>query len=632
MKSKILNRIYLFIFWLILVFVLCPCKTYASQDMKELKFNIEVTNSGDMIITENWKVNISDTNTLFKTFEKDGSYDEITDVSVTETTETTKSFTRSNEYQYHVDKDYFQALTNKDGLFEIAWGVDQESNKTREFVIKYTVKGHVVKYNDCAEIYWKLIGDDFGMSTDKISGVVNLPTGIENLEDLRVWAHGPLNGTINKSSNSRVKFSVNDLPSGNFLEIRIATPTQIFENVMKKSNVDRLDTIISEETIWANEANARRERAAKNQEMYDKLIFVGVIIVSVFLTYKSIKNIKILRKTPKREPTQKLDYFRETPDETASAAEAGFLYYFSSNGIKSEIGKVISGTMLNLCLKGWITFEQEVEDKKQVNIILNESGKETLTEDEEYVYKFLTKIPKNNINKFSMKEFQKYCNNNYSSTISLVTKIPEITEKKVEQKELFNKEIRKDYNNKMVFAVLYIFLAIFMFMITITSSKVNLLIILFIVILSIINCSVLVMIASRNNGLTQKGIDEKEKWNGLKKYMEDFSMLNEREVPDLVLWEKYLVFATVFGISDKVIKQLKVRYPELNDEEYLRSHYTYMYMISANNNFNFISSMNSSIGSVTNYSSGSGSGGGFSSGGGFGRWWRWRRWPLTIIY
>ena len=52
----------------------------------------------------------------------------------------------------------------------------------------------------------------------------------------------------------------------------------------------------------------------------------------------------------------------------------------------------------------------------------------------------------------------------------------------------------------MVFAVLYIFLAIFMFMITITSSKVNLLIILFIVILSIINCSVLVMIASRNNG------------------------------------------------------------------------------------------------------------------------------------
>lgn len=32
MKSKVLNRIYLFMFFVILAFVLCPCKTYASQD------------------------------------------------------------------------------------------------------------------------------------------------------------------------------------------------------------------------------------------------------------------------------------------------------------------------------------------------------------------------------------------------------------------------------------------------------------------------------------------------------------------------------------------------------------------------------------------------------------------------
>ena len=47
--------------------------------------------------------------------------------------------------------------------------------------------------------------------------------------------------------------------------------------------------------------------------------------------------------------------------------------------------------------------------------------------------------------------------------------------------------------------------------------------------------------------------------------MEDFSLLNEREVPDLKLWEKYLVFATAFGISEKVLKQLKVVYPEITD-------------------------------------------------------------------
>ncbi len=39
--------------------------------------------------------------------------------------------------------------------------------------------------------------------------------------------------------------------------------------------------------------------------------------------------------------------------------------------------------------------------------------------------------------------------------------------------------------------------------------------------------------------------------------MEEFSLLKEKEIPHLVLWEKFLVYATAFGIADKVIKQLK---------------------------------------------------------------------------
>lgn len=119
-------------------------------------------------------------------------------------------------------------------------------------------------------------------------------------------------------------------------------------------------------------------------------------------------------------------------------------------------------------------------------------------------------------------------------------------------------------------------------------------------------------------------MNEKEEWLGLKRYMAEFSLMKEKEVPELVLWEKYLVYATVFGISEKVLKQLKVVYPQISDEEYMNSHgYTYMYlMYSGSFNNSFLSSLNTSVGSaytaVTNYSSGSGSGGGFSSGGGFG--------------
>ena len=96
-------------------------------------------------------------------------------------------------------------------------------------------------------------------------------------------------------------------------------------------------------------------------------------------------------------------------------------------------------------------------------------------------------------------------------------------------------------------------------------------------------------------------------------------MLDRREVPELVIWEKDLVYATVFGVAEKVIKQLKIVYP--NFDEMMTANlatYTYMnLMINTDFSRSFSNAISSSMSSA--YSSGSGSGGGFSSGGGFGR-------------
>lgn len=214
---------------------------------------------------------------------------------------------------------------------------------------------------------------------------------------------------------------------------------------------------------------------------------------------------------------------------------------------------------------------------------------------------------------FTMKDFEKYVQNHSSSILRTFTKIEDEAKKaQIEygnyDKVLINKSIA--YSTK---GVAYIFLGIF----SILAMQV-------VVIPSIVAGVYCCKLASRYNTLTQKGVNEKAKWQGLKKYMEDFSLLKEREVPELVLWEKYLVFATAFGIADKVLKQLKVVYPQIADEDYLRnSGYTYMYLMYSHNFSNsFLTTLNNSVNtsyqSVHNYSSGSGAGGGFSSGGGFG--------------
>ena len=68
----------------------------------------------------------------------------------------------------------------------------------------------------------------------------------------------------------------------------------------------------------------------------------------------------------------------------------------------------------------------------------------------------------------------------------------------------------------------------------------------------------------RGDRSTEAGIAEARNLLGLKKYLSEFTLVSERETPEVVLWQDYLTFATLFGIADKVAAQLK----EINADIY----------------------------------------------------------------
>ena len=49
---------------------------------------------------------------------------------------------------------------------------------------------------------------------------------------------------------------------------------------------------------------------------------------------------------------------------------------------------------------------------------------------------------------------------------------------------------------------------------------------------------------------------------GLKKYLKEFSLIDERHVQEVSLWKDYMILATLFGIADQVIKDMKKINPE----------------------------------------------------------------------
>ena len=623
MKLRKLLTMFVIIIALVL---LGETKSQAGLYLKSLDFDARLNEDGSMDVVETWDINVSETNTLYKTFNKDSSkYSSLTNFSVKEITGgMNKNFARSNTWEYHLPKDYYFGGTNNEGKYEISWGVSINSSSRKQYKISYTVNDAVHKYADCAELYWQFVGSDFEVSADSITGTITLPTNVASKEDIRVWGHTKyLNGEINVTKLDTVEFTVNNYQSGNYVEARLAMPTYLLGEAQIKSNTNKLDSIIAEETKWANEANARRDRRNKNF----KLLILATILVNtsigIMFAKKIKKNKQFLEKNPNILPEQQLEYYRELPDKEETPLEAVFIL---KTGYKQScLPNVFSATILNFALKGYIRIEQE---GKTIKILLNKIKTDELTGDEKKVLEILRAASNNN--ELTMAELEKYIKNYPSKLMNLNSTFEKVSKTQASEKGKFD---TNRFNKQIVYAeknVGYIFILIIIIIASIftigyayknvqgmliTCTIISLA---FFIVVTIINLILNMKITTSFNGFTQKGINEQEQWKAFKKYMEDFSYLNEKEVPELVLWEKYLVYATAFGIADKVLKQLKVKYPELNNQDTINNMILFNAMYNSKGfNTGFINSISTSTSRMysSTYSSGSGSGGGFSGGG-----------------
>ncbi|OSH02241.1 hypothetical protein LMG11579_0288 [Bifidobacterium adolescentis] len=88
------------------------------------------------------------------------------------------------------------------------------------------------------------------------------------------------------------------------------------------------------------------------------------------------------------------------------------------------------------------------------------------------------------------------------------------------------------------------------------------------------------LVYGKYHALTDNGQKYGGQVAGLKRYLLDFSDFSDRGVLDMTLWGRYMVYATAFGISDKVMAQLTKAYPEVADPQWLDEHAasSYMYM------------------------------------------------------
>lgn len=114
---------------------------------------------------------------------------------------------------------------------------------------------------------------------------------------------------------------------------------------------------------------------------------------------------------------------------------------------------------------------------------------------------------------------------------------------------------------------------------------------------------------------TQYGEDECAKWVGLYNFLNSDTLMNERTYTEVAIWEKYLVYATAFGISEKVTEAISIKCPEINESPVLSNDY-YRTTRFRHSGHSFHRSVR--IGTHTSHRIGGGGYGGAGRGSGFG--------------
>ncbi len=483
-------------------------------------------------------------------------------------------------------------------------------NETRTFTIRYEVKDVVNVYQDYGEFYWKLQGDGWDFGVKEFSAVVQWKDPVP-MDDYFIWAHGPLWGNFNKSDKTSAFLHVEDLPANTFVETRVLLPSSYFTAPKKDGTI--YETVLQEETQWANEANAEREKAKRSMLIGNLIKWIMIALALFFiLLYFYLYNKYGREHSIANAPI----YYREPPSDLKPAI-VGML-----NSFQNYQDRFLEATLMDLIRRKHIQYEEIpgnflTKDHKLTRL----TNKEDPLEDyEDFLMEELLFERKTTVTMKGLKKKFRTRNDWYYGQFQKFKKMIRDATKKY---EFFDAKSNHYATLAIVLGIVFLFFG-FLGGLILSFTFLDTMDFTFMILIPVGLFYLFGQYALKRR--TKKGAEEYSKWKAFSSFMKDFSNLKEYGPTSVIIWERFLVYATVFGIASVVLKVLKVVTPHLSDTDrgaLLGPAFfagSTMQFASFSTAMSGISSMSRSISSVasSSSSSGSGGGGGFSGGGGGG--------------
>lgn len=482
------------------------------------------------------------------------------------------------------------------------------------FYITYTLKNVVVLHGDFAEIYWPFIGENFDDELSNVDIKVTLPN-TSSTTYFRAWAHGPLYGDLSLDGTIGVSTHLDSVSSNEALDIRMTFDKNLMKDTSElKTSTTSFQDVLNIELKKAEDADALREELLKkyNFVKYSTIgLYLSMFVLGIFIYFKYAKSPKSL-------------YYSKYNREFIDDYNVEVIDYLMNRKITPN---AMSASIMNLIYKKNISAEEIVNNSKskKKDYVFTLESMDNINESEQILIDFLFhKVGKSRKNGNGKQEFTTMDLKAYASgTKTCETFISSYTKWKNHVLNVGkNEQFFETSATPKIIGVIILLLSFFIFVLTMEFG-VDFVPSYFVLFVSIFFLIYTIVIYKK----TKKGVEHYDKWKAFKNFLNDFGTFDLKELPEIVLWERYLVYATIFGLASRVQKSMNVKIKELDISDSSYGYYPSFYYFDLGPTIH--SSVNSAVSSAysrqaANYanshsssSGGSGFGGGFSGGSGF---------------
>ena len=451
------------------------------------------------------------------------------------------------------------------GFVRIVWHHDSR-DRMRTFKLVYRITGLAVAYDDVVDVNLQVWGDQWPVGLDRLNARMVLPAGAVPGEVL-VWGHpyGVDGSTSLGGDGVSPTLEARNIPAEQWVEMRVVFPRRLLTSGTGALVVsgDGLDRILAEEQAFAADAEAAAAAARTGA-----LVGAGLMLVLVL----GLGGLVYLRYG--REP--RVDYDREYEQEPPSEltpAEVGALL---SQGAVTE--KEFTATLFDLIRQGAIEAEPASVEKVTwgglrtetiSDLVLSLGETQTgLRDFEQLVMTVVRRVLDEGPRPLS--EFRKEIREDASANAATYQTFRERVREAVSRAGLL------DFTGTRVAWVIRIGVALLVPLALVFlprllggrpgGGEMAVLIAVGVVIGAV---ALWILFGFRRVRVrrTKEGALEAARWDAFRRYLTDFSRLEEAPVISLDLWDRYLVYAITFGVAEEVLEQARLNAPPELEEQ-----------------------------------------------------------------